>query len=71
MHFRLALPLALPQVSQHGSVVVEKLMEVERYSHVMHISSTGAVQCGTSGTRYKALLLPFGTLPALPACRQA
>jgi hypothetical protein len=30
-------------VSQAGSVKVEKLMEVERYSHVMHISSTGAV----------------------------
>ena len=32
---------AVVQVSQHGSVKVEKLMEVERYSHVMHISSTG------------------------------
>jgi hypothetical protein len=31
------------QVSASGSVKVEKLMEVERYSHVMHISSTGAV----------------------------
>lgn len=30
----------LAQVSTSGSVVVEKLMEVERYSHVMHISST-------------------------------
>ncbi len=28
------------QVSKAGTVKVEKLMEVERYSHVMHISST-------------------------------
>lgn len=28
------------RVAEAGSVVVEKLMEVERYSHVMHISST-------------------------------
>lgn len=28
------------QVSDYGSVKVEKLMNVERYSHVMHISST-------------------------------
>lgn len=28
------------QVSKPGSVKVEKLMNIERYSHVMHISST-------------------------------
>lgn len=28
------------QVSKPGSVKVERLMNVERYSHVMHISST-------------------------------
>jgi hypothetical protein len=28
------------QVSKPGSVQVEKLMNIERYSHVMHISST-------------------------------
>lgn len=28
------------QVSKPGSVEVEKLMNIERYSHVMHISST-------------------------------
>lgn len=28
------------QVSKSGSVKVEKLMNIERYSHVMHISST-------------------------------
>lgn len=30
----------LMQVSRSGSVKVEKLMNIERYSHVMHISST-------------------------------
>lgn len=30
----------LLQVSKPGSVKVEKLMNIERYSHVMHISST-------------------------------
>ena len=33
------------QVSEHGTVRVEKLMEVERYSHVMHISSTVGTLC--------------------------
>jgi anthranilate synthase component 1 len=28
------------KVSKSGSVKVEKLMNIERYSHVMHISST-------------------------------
>lgn len=28
------------QVSRPGSVQVEKLMNIERFSHVMHISST-------------------------------
>lgn len=28
------------QVSKAGSVKVERLMDIERYSHVMHISST-------------------------------
>ena len=41
----MAYLLTCLQVSRAGSVVVEKLMEVERYSHVMHISSTGAPYC--------------------------
>lgn len=31
------------QVSKFGSVKVEKLMNIERYSHVMHISSTVSI----------------------------
>jgi len=34
------------QVSVAGSVKVQKLMEVERYSHVMHISSTSTSEMG-------------------------
>lgn len=34
------LLILLLQVSKPGSVEVEKLMNIERYSHVMHISST-------------------------------
>lgn len=33
------------QVSKPGSVNVEKLMNIERYSHVMHISSTVTAPC--------------------------
>lgn len=33
------------QVSKPGSVEVEKLMNIERYSHVMHISSTVCSYC--------------------------
>jgi hypothetical protein len=40
-HHRATAPLRRArQVCESGSVVVEKLMEIERYSHVMHISST-------------------------------
>lgn len=35
----------LMQVSKSGSVKVEKLMNIERYSHVMHISSTVCIFC--------------------------
>lgn len=31
------------KVAKYGSVKVEKLMNIERYSHVMHISSTVSV----------------------------
>lgn len=44
-------PYPLCQVSQAGTVRVEKLMEIERYSHVMHISSTGGC-LHTSGAAF-------------------
>lgn len=39
-HLCLMMNLSCVQVSKPGSVKVEKLMNIERYSHVMHISST-------------------------------
>lgn len=41
------------KVAKAGSVRVEKLMEIERYSHVMHISSTvGPTRHAARGTQY-------------------
>jgi anthranilate synthase component 1 len=63
------------QVSTSGSVVVEKLMEIERYSHVMHISSTVTGQLLPELDAWDALraALPAGTVSGAPkvccACR--
>ena len=48
------------RVSEFGSVKVDRLMFVERYSHVMHIVSSieGELQAGTDGRRCAARLLP-------------
>ena len=56
------------QVSVAGSVVVEKLMEVERYSHVMHISSTVTGRLLPSLDAWDALraALPAGTVSGAP-----
>jgi anthranilate/para-aminobenzoate synthase component I len=57
-----------PQVSESGSVVVQKLMEVERYSHVMHISSTvtGQLQKGLDSWDALRAALPAGTVSGAP-----
>jgi anthranilate/para-aminobenzoate synthase component I len=55
-----------------GSVVVEKLMEVERYSHVMHISSTVTGRLLPQLDSWDALraALPAGTVSGAPkVCR--
>lgn len=39
-HKLILVVLVMMQVAEYGSVQVEKLMNIERYSHVMHISST-------------------------------
>ncbi|CAI5526345.1 unnamed protein product [Closterium sp. Naga37s-1] len=59
------------KVSVAGSVVVEKLMEVERYSHVMHISSTVTGQLLPQLTCWDALraALPVGTVSGAPKVR--
>ncbi|PON49402.1 Anthranilate synthase component I [Trema orientale] len=56
------------KVSKPGSVKVEKLMNVERYSHVMHISSTVTGKLLDDLTSWDALraALPVGTVSGAP-----
>ncbi|KAH7537537.1 hypothetical protein FEM48_Zijuj03G0103600 [Ziziphus jujuba var. spinosa] len=56
------------KVSKYGSVQVENLMNVERYSHVMHISSTVTGKLLDSLTCWDALraALPVGTVSGAP-----
>ncbi|XP_057424095.1 anthranilate synthase alpha subunit 2, chloroplastic-like isoform X2 [Lotus japonicus] len=56
------------KVSKPGSVQVEKLMNVERYSHVMHISSTVTGELLDNLTSWDALraALPVGTVSGAP-----
>ncbi|CAK9173576.1 unnamed protein product [Ilex paraguariensis] len=56
------------KVSKPGSVNVEKLMSVERYSHVMHISSTVTGELLDHLTCWDALsaALPVGTVSGAP-----
>ncbi|KAH7542265.1 hypothetical protein FEM48_Zijuj02G0055100 [Ziziphus jujuba var. spinosa] len=55
-------------VSKPGSVTVEKLMNIERYSHVMHISSTVTGELKDDLTSWDALraALPVGTVSGAP-----
>ncbi|KAK9842349.1 hypothetical protein WJX81_007998 [Elliptochloris bilobata] len=59
------------KVAEAGSVRVEKLMEVERYSHVMHISSTVTGRLLPGLTSWDALraALPAGTVSGAPKVR--
>ncbi|KAK7290122.1 hypothetical protein RIF29_04321 [Crotalaria pallida] len=56
------------KVSKYGSVKVEKLMNIERYSHVMHISSTITGELFDHLTSWDALrtALPVGTVSGAP-----
>ncbi|XP_068474194.1 anthranilate synthase alpha subunit 1, chloroplastic-like [Phaseolus vulgaris] len=56
------------KVAKSGSVRVEQLMNIERYSHVMHISSTVAGQLQDHLTSWDALrsALPVGTVSGAP-----
>ncbi|XP_042043925.1 anthranilate synthase alpha subunit 2, chloroplastic-like isoform X1 [Salvia splendens] len=56
------------KVSKPGSVKVEKLMNIERYSHVMHISSTVTGELLPNLTSWDALraALPVGTVSGAP-----
>lgn len=61
----------LGKISEFGTVEVEKLRSIERYSHVMHIGSTVR---GKIASQYDALdaieaVLPAGTLSGAPKIR--
>jgi anthranilate synthase component 1 len=59
------------RVATPGTVGVERLMEVERYSHVMHISSTVTGQLREGRTSLDALraAFPAGTVSGAPKIR--
>ena len=59
------------RVATPGSVNVDRLMEVERYSHVMHISSTVSGQLRDGKTSLDALraAFPAGTVSGAPKIR--
>lgn len=61
----------LEKVSKLGTVQVEKLHSVERYSHVMHIGSTirGEIQEKFDGLDALEAVLPAGTLSGAPKIR--
>ncbi len=59
------------KISRIGSVNVEKYMNIERYSHVMHISSTvtGEIREGKDSIDAVDAILPAGTLSGAPKFR--
>ncbi len=59
------------QVSRFGSVRLADLLTVERYSHVMHLSSTVTGELEEGKTAFDALrsCLPAGTLSGAPKVR--
>ena len=61
----------LGKISEFGSVEVEKLRSIERYSHVMHIGSTvrGKIAEGYDALSAIEAVLPAGTLSGAPKIR--
>ena len=61
----------LGKISRFGSVQVEKLHSIERYSHVMHIGSTvrGEIKEGYDALSAIEAVLPAGTLSGAPKIR--
>ena len=61
----------LGRVSRSGSVSIDRCMEVERYSHVMHISSTLTSELRDGLDSFDALraTLPVGTVSGAPKVR--
>lgn len=61
----------LGKISRFGSVQVERLHSIERFSHVMHIGSTirGELAEGKDALDAVAAVLPAGTLSGAPKIR--
>ncbi len=61
----------LGRVSEYGSVTVDEFMEVEVYSHVLHIVSqvSGTLREGVSAVDALRATLPAGTLSGAPKVR--
>ncbi len=61
----------LGRVCEYGSVQVDELMEIESYSHVMHIVSavSGTLRAGVDATDALRSVLPAGTLSGAPKVR--
>lgn len=61
----------LSRVSKFGTVKVEKLREITRYSHVMHIGSTlcGEIRDDKDALDALSSVLPAGTLSGAPKIR--
>ena len=61
----------LGKISRFGSVQVESYMNIERYSHVMHIGSTVRGEILEEKSAFDALdaVLPAGTLSGAPKIR--
>ncbi|MFG0328375.1 MAG: anthranilate synthase component I [Phycisphaerales bacterium] len=59
------------RVAERGTVEIERSLEVERYSHVMHISSTvtGALAAGRDCWDALRAALPVGTVSGAPKIR--
>ena len=59
------------RVAQYGSISIPDMMVVERYSHVMHISSTVTGQLKPEADAFDALMasLPAGTVSGAPKVR--
>lgn len=58
-------------VAQPGTIELSKLMSIERYSHVMHISSTvtGVIRDGLDCWDALRAALPVGTISGAPKVR--
>jgi anthranilate synthase component I len=61
----------LGRVCEYGSVIVDELMEIELYSHVMHIVSSvsGDLREGVGAMDALRSVLPAGTLSGAPKVR--